>query len=469
MSGVDQSQVPRFAVVGHPNKGKSSIVATLARDDSVAIGSEPGTTISCRTYPMKVDGVLLYTLIDTPGFQRARRALAAMKQQESSSADRPKIVRQFVEDPANKKAFPDECELLTPIVEGAGVLYVVDGSVPYSEQYESELEILRWSGQPRMALINTIGEANFLDQWTNALGQYFNVVRVFDAMTAEFEKQIDLLRTFGQLQEEWREPIARATKVLSAERADRSQRVARLIAEMLIEMITLQVEVKSSDIVSDEGQEQMLLEARYRDSLSSIEQRVRTSVEYLFQHDGIQKTDYELIELQSDELFSERTWRLFGLSRREILTMSAVAGAAMGGAVDIATGGASLFLGAIVGGAVGASTAFFAAETLIDVRVLTLPLGKRLLVAGPVRSINFPYVVLGRARLHHKLVSERTHARRDTLDLRRPLHEVLQPLSGEEKVELEKIFLRARRGTNTSADSDLLTAKLKSVLQKDVS
>ena len=36
--------VPRFAVVGHPNKGKSSIVATLAEDDAVQISPLPGTT-----------------------------------------------------------------------------------------------------------------------------------------------------------------------------------------------------------------------------------------------------------------------------------------------------------------------------------------------------------------------------------------------------------------------------------------
>ena len=67
---------PRLAVVGHPNKGKSSLVATLAEDDSVGIGPTPGTTLRTREYPMTVDGRLLYTLIDTPGFQRARRVLA---------------------------------------------------------------------------------------------------------------------------------------------------------------------------------------------------------------------------------------------------------------------------------------------------------------------------------------------------------------------------------------------------------
>ena len=63
---------PRFAIVGHPNKGKSSIVATLAEDDAVAISPHPGTTTQARTYPMRLDGNVLYELIDTPGFQRAR-------------------------------------------------------------------------------------------------------------------------------------------------------------------------------------------------------------------------------------------------------------------------------------------------------------------------------------------------------------------------------------------------------------
>ncbi len=52
--------LPRFAVVGHPNKGKSSVVATLAQNDSIAIAMEPGTTRASHRYPMTVDEVTLY-------------------------------------------------------------------------------------------------------------------------------------------------------------------------------------------------------------------------------------------------------------------------------------------------------------------------------------------------------------------------------------------------------------------------
>ncbi|HEY5674135.1 MAG TPA: GTPase, partial [Malonomonas sp.] len=169
---------PIFATVGHPDKGKSSIVETLAQDDSVAIGRIPGTTTQSRVYPMKVDGVTLYTLVDTPDFQRARRALDWMHKHETSADKHPEVVREFLKAHRHGEQFSDECELLAPLMDkGAGILYVVDGSVSYGAEYEAEMEILRWTGQPRMALINPIGPADHVEAWRAALGQYFSVVR----------------------------------------------------------------------------------------------------------------------------------------------------------------------------------------------------------------------------------------------------------------------------------------------------
>jgi len=89
-------QLPRFAVVGHPNKGKSSVVATLAQNDSIAIAMEPGTTRDSHRYPMKVDDTTLYELIDTPGFQRPRKVLAWLQGHSLSASDRPETVAAFV-------------------------------------------------------------------------------------------------------------------------------------------------------------------------------------------------------------------------------------------------------------------------------------------------------------------------------------------------------------------------------------
>ncbi|HEY6100237.1 MAG TPA: hypothetical protein VIW03_12450 [Anaeromyxobacter sp.] len=42
-------EIPRFAVVGRVNKGKSSIVATLAEDDSVRVDPRPAPPPRCAS------------------------------------------------------------------------------------------------------------------------------------------------------------------------------------------------------------------------------------------------------------------------------------------------------------------------------------------------------------------------------------------------------------------------------------
>jgi small GTP-binding protein len=122
---------PKFAVVGHPNKGKSSIVASLAMDDTVQISDTPGTTIKKRSFPLSVDGKVLYELFDTPGFQRARQVLAWLEKHDVSAAKRHEVVELFINAHKGDPKFNDEIELLEPIMEGAGIIYVVDGSKPY--------------------------------------------------------------------------------------------------------------------------------------------------------------------------------------------------------------------------------------------------------------------------------------------------------------------------------------------------
>jgi len=178
------SSYPKFAVVGHPNKGKSSIVSSLSLDNSIQIGDTPGTTQVKRGFPLKVDGKVVYELFDTPGFQRARRVFAWLEAQGDVPADkRADVVRQFVFEHKESEKFRDEVELLEPILNGAGIIYVVDASKPYGAEYEVEMEILRWCGQPSMAILNLIGNEDYREEWTRALGQYFRLVRTYNPMT----------------------------------------------------------------------------------------------------------------------------------------------------------------------------------------------------------------------------------------------------------------------------------------------
>jgi GTPase Era involved in 16S rRNA processing len=459
------SRQPRFAVVGHPNKGKSSIVATLAADDSVRIGPEAGTTTQARRYPMRVDGQELYALVDTPGFQRARRVLHWLRQHECGAHRRAEVVRQFVAAHRDTGEFPDECELLEPILEGAGILYVVDGSVPYGPEYEPEMEILRWTGQPSLALVNPIGPADHVAEWQAALGQFFQVVRGFNAVTAEFRKRIELLRAFGELQEEWRGVLEQAVRLLEADRARTRRLAAHTVAEALAAMLAHRVERKLPARANPAGIKAEL-EAEFRSDLRRFEQRCRDRVEALYSHRRIERQEAGL-PLVDEDLFAERTWLVFGLGRRQILAGGALGGAATGAWVDAHLGGASLFAGAVLGAGIGAVVGWWTADRLVKVRVMDLPLGGRWITAGPTRNRNFPHVVFNRARYHHWLVARRTHAAQGVLAVSEDPRQLLPPLPGEELSALEKVFGRLRRNPEATGGREALAEQVAAVFARD--
>merc|ERR1711879_573478 len=126
MTNPNKTQ-PVFAVVGHPNRGKSCIVATLTRQDAVRISEISGTTTRSQAFHLSMAGQSQYELVDTPGFQRPRQVLAWLQQRADHAAQRVESVRQFLVEFADKQppAFQDEVELLTPIMQGAGIIYVV--------------------------------------------------------------------------------------------------------------------------------------------------------------------------------------------------------------------------------------------------------------------------------------------------------------------------------------------------------
>ena len=409
---------PTFAIVGHPNKGKSSLVATLAEDETVVVSPDPGTTRHSREFQMQSDGRVLYALVDTPGFQRPRAVLEWLQAHERSASERPAVVRDFVTRHANDPRFADECELLRPILAGAGILYVVDGAHPYGAEYEAEMEILRWTGQPRMALINMIGAGDHVEEWRRALNQYFSIARVFDVLRADFHKRLQLLRALRELTEvdqAWARSLDQAIDTLERDRSARQQRAAAEIADLLIDVLAA-----SESAPCPEGTDQarlgLELTERLRRRIRAREQSARRAVQELYRHRALQMQSSEF-DLLTQDLFSERSFSVFGLSNAQLAMTGAATGAVAGGVLDAAVGGASLLLGAGIGAMVGGLGAMFGANQLAKVQLLGAPLGGYRLVVGPISATNLPWVILGRSLLHHRLVAETNHARRESLVL----------------------------------------------------
>ncbi len=439
------ANIPRFAIVGHPNKGKSSIVATLAEDESVSISAVPGTTTRATAYPMRLDGELLYELFDTPGFQRAREVLAWLDAHDVGAGGRAETVRAFVDAHRDDSRFRDECELLTPIMAGAGILYVVDGSRPYGRTYEAEMEILRRTGQPRMALINLIADGDHVDEWRAALDQYFSIVRVFDVMQADLDKRLDLLRAFGAVHEQWSEPLGRAVDALAADHARRRRRAAAVITDMLIDTLAATVTVPLTGAEADTATRERV-EATLRGRVRDREARSRREVQEVFMHPALEATETGSAKLASD-VFSSESFSVFGLSTRQLAITGAASGALAGGVIDVALGGSSLLAGAGVGAAIGAAGALLGAQRIAKFEILGQPVGGYQLRVGPLSNPNLPWVLLGRALLHARLVADRNHAHREALAIDATASQHLTDrIELSERRALERVFRELRAG-----------------------
>jgi len=438
------STAPTFALVGHPNKGKSSLVSTLARDASVRVGPEPGTTIQAREFPLRIGGQLLYTLVDTPGFQRARAALEWMKQHETDAGSRAGVVARFVEVHAPDERFRHECELLRPLVAGAGLIYVVDGATPYGSEYDAEMEILRWTGQPSLAVINPIGAPRFVEPWRGALEQFFRVVRVLDVLEAPFDRQIDLLRAFGQLRDGWRDSVDTAVVALVNHRAQQADDAARGIAELVSSALTHR-EIKDIGRHDDPTHHTAALEQDYRGRLRQLENKARREVEGIYGFDDLDREEVDMTVLDTD-LLSQESWLVFGLQKRDLVVAGATGGALVGGVVDVSLLGASFLAGSLVGGLVGGALGYFSSDRLAELKMLNQPMGGRRLRYGPTRNLQFPFVLLNRAVLHHAMVAGRTHAQRGRLILTQKGKPVpIATQSDGSTKQLSAVFTRLRR------------------------
>lgn len=451
-------EMPTLVVVGRVNRGKSSILSTLAEDDSIRVSSDPGTTREVHRYPLRVNGREMFELVDTPGFEDAPRALRFLKEREESAANRRELVRSFVAHFEGSGEFEQECRLLRPILDGGAILYVVDGSHPYRSNYEAEMEILRWTGQPRIALINRTSGRDCTEEWRAVLDQYFSIVRIFDAHHAGFRDRIGLLQALREVNESWRGRFDEAIGALQKDWGRRRREAAGVIAGFITEELlhTRSIVLKPEEKATARRKE---IEQKFHDDLRELEEKARRKVEEVYRHTGLVRNENPMPQPVLDEdLFSKKTWETLGLSLPELAGLGLVTGAGTGGALDIMTGGtlfgAGLLFGSLIGG--GAALYYGTARMETAGDFLSYFRGGRRLLIGPHRNPNFPWVLLDRALFHYVSVRDRAHGKRDPLELgiRTDASGKLQgfaaTLSDEERRRIGKVFagLRKRGGAS---------------------
>ncbi|MEO7107483.1 MAG: DUF3482 domain-containing protein [Rhodoferax sp.] len=468
--------VPEFAIIGAVNHGKSSIVSTLMEDDAVAVSAMPGVTIHAKRFSVK-DLVVFH---DTPGFQNARKALAEINSMPTDVNDPLAKFRAFVERHRSDPQFEAECRLLQPVLQGAGIIYVVDGSLAPTPLNDCEMELARLTGVTRLAIVNRTDEQDFIAQWLGALNRTFNAVRVFNAHSASFEDRKDLLETLANINRDWKPALLKAVAALYADRRSRIDDAAALAVALVRDCLTYSERIPlKTDSADARSAADQALQARFKTRLAKIESTAHDNVIALFAHHLVQSSG-DSAHLFKDDLFSVETWSLMGLNGKQLVVTGAAVGAVAGAGTDALTLGHTLFLGTALGTAIGGATAYWMGKKQPRVAVKTprfskvlqllvpdkLQLSAHEIAVGPIQAINFPWILLDRALCTLNYVAGRAHGRRDEaviqIDQLMPALQnkklTVEFWSDEDRKRCDKLFAQLRsRQTLPDQESQELT------------
>ncbi|WP_158583883.1 GTPase/DUF3482 domain-containing protein [Salinibius halmophilus] len=453
--------LPKLAIVGHPNRGKSSLVATLTEDERIAISPVSGTTEVAEPFNLSVADTPYLTLVDTPGFQRARRLLEMLGGDELPLDQRPNAIQSFLADINLCQQFPDEAALLAPIVDGAGILYVVDGGRPYEEVYAPEMELLRWTSAPRMAVINPIGSDRHVAQWQQVLNQQFQVVRVFNPLASGFNTRMQLFNAFSILAPQWQHQLQDLQAVLAAARQSRALEAAGWIARLLNQSLSFKVSVIGQGDLARTAAEKRLLS-----QLAQQEQACWHNIASAYRFSELDLS-IDQLSLPEDDLFNQQAWQLWGLSRKQLWLAAGASGALAGGALDLAVGGTSLLMGTVTGAGVASAGAFWADRKLAKLGWAKQLLGsKESWQCGPVKHANFGFVLLARALVVWLAVDQRTHAQRDRIVLQDMQSQLWQKLSLKEQGQWLRLFAKMQQAPLADKQQAELAEQILALFEK---
>ncbi len=404
-----EKRIPEFAVLGHPNEGKSSVVSTLTEDDQIRVSRVPGETKVSRTYTVKIDGHKIIRFVDTPGFQVPRQTLEWFKQYQGDPSD---IISGFIRKFKSDPFYADEVELLTPVAKGAGIIYVVNGARPVRPDDVAEMEILRLTGRPRMAVINSKSvETDYTEQWRQEFRKHFNAIRVFNSNTANFNERISMLESLKAIDQDWEMDLSRVITVFQNEMQRRIRLAAASITQSIEKSLGL-VLVEPLSSAPDQDRVREKLGKKYEERIKEFEKDLFCSIRTMFRHTvyDVALPGYSILQ---HDLFSRQTWEMLGLTRTQLAAAGAVLGGSMGVVADVAAQGLTFGIFTAIGGVLGAGSALMGAEKMAGKSGFGFHLGGDSLQVGPNKNLQFLYILLDRVLIYYAHMVNRAHGKRD--------------------------------------------------------
>jgi GTPase Era involved in 16S rRNA processing len=469
------SDVPAIAFVGHVNPGKTSAIATLLEEDGLRISAVPGETTECQRFDLKgPDGKTLIVFYDTPGFQNAPSTLLRLQELAPGASSPLDLFRNFVAKFAKELQYENECKLFGPIIDGAGIVYVVDAAEPLRPIHEAEMKIIQMAGRPVLGLINWTDDPVHEQTWENVLRQHSFTPWKFNTHNSALADRISLIKRLPTEQQSAR-ALDRAAAALDADWRQRIHDCAAKVSELLIESL----QHKETRTVSEPNEENKReLEKKYKNYIRKSEREAHEEILRVFKHN---KATIAKVGFEGEwDLFSEFSWTLIGLSRLQLIASAAAAGAAAGATIEVGMLGHGLgiptALGTLIGGATGGTAAYYGGDVVAKVETPTWlgylagrkTLGGTKIVVGPDKHPNFPFGLIDRAMAVYVFAIQRAHARQDKpaidpqelLDSGKVEKYLTKNWDTDSRKKCDEVFSKARKGISEPKDRECLTGVL---------
>jgi hypothetical protein len=328
----------------------------------------------------------------------------------------------------------------------------------------AEMEILRLTGRPRMAILNSKeNETGFLEQWQMEFRKHFNAIRIFNSVRATYAERIALLESLKAIDQSIEGALEVVIQAFSKDWAARNRKTADLVLTLLQEVLSYR---RTATLAkgADEEELQAKMQATFNRFVRKREQATHTQIRRLFKH-NIFSPELPADSILNQDLFAEKTWQFLGLTNTQLIMAGALSGAALAAGIDVAAGGASLGVFTALGGVLGAAaTAVKGKDLLTGTKLLGIRLDHQQLRIGPVKSPQLMFILLDRFLLFYSLIINWAHGRRDYQEGLMPQSSTMEKQgmtyswSRSEQQVCERLFLAA-----TKKDEETLPGRTEEV------
>lgn len=338
---MSNKTTPVFVITGAPNKGKSTFVKAITNDPNVVVKSTARTTVKSKPYHYyKVNSEgnkeKLLTVWDTPGFENQAEVFEIFNSWKNEGSSRPlELIQEYVNTYQDHPDHKYDVEIFKPLVNFACIIYVADCSNSFSnEDYLREIQLLKFTNLPRIAILNPIDGNEHIESWREGLREYFHTIKVFNPHKTTFEEKLSTLRALSHLHDEWEKQINYVIELIENDREQILDESARIIRKTVLEIFDNEFEVNVKSLKDEDDHKKELLK-QARDFVIKKMNASQKKINALF---GID-IEIELTENYEDnDLFSE-TVRKRNLSHHQRGFVWAVGGGAIGALIDTAAGG----------------------------------------------------------------------------------------------------------------------------------